>query len=35
MIWWQVYLIADHVIKLYVEDGLEACLHALGSEVIL
>ncbi|KAI8550342.1 hypothetical protein RHMOL_Rhmol06G0098000 [Rhododendron molle] len=28
-----VYLIADHVIKLYVEEGLEASLHALGSEL--
>ncbi|KAL7190926.1 hypothetical protein ACSBR2_023075 [Camellia fascicularis] len=28
----QVYLIADHVIKLYVEDGLEVSLHALGAE---
>ncbi|KAL7190928.1 hypothetical protein ACSBR2_023074 [Camellia fascicularis] len=29
----QVYLIADHVIKLYVEDGLEVSLHALGAEL--
>ncbi|XP_052202408.1 lysine-specific demethylase JMJ21 [Diospyros lotus] len=28
-----VYLIADHVVKLYVEGGLEASLHALGSEL--
>ncbi|KAL6962751.1 hypothetical protein U1Q18_037708 [Sarracenia purpurea var. burkii] len=28
-----VYLIADHVIKLYVEGGLEASLHSLGSEL--
>ncbi|CAL5323085.1 unnamed protein product [Camellia sinensis] len=27
-----VYLIADHVIKLYVEDSLEVSLHALGAE---
>uniref|UniRef100_A0A5B7AP33 F-box protein n=1 Tax=Davidia involucrata TaxID=16924 RepID=A0A5B7AP33_DAVIN len=28
-----VYLVADHVIKFYVEEGLEACLHALGTEL--
>ncbi|PSR99866.1 F-box protein [Actinidia chinensis var. chinensis] len=28
-----VYLISDHAIKLYVEGGLEASLHALGSEL--
>ncbi|GMP45903.1 hypothetical protein CsSME_00014250 [Camellia sinensis var. sinensis] len=28
-----VYLISDHVIKLYVEDGLEFSLNALGTEV--
>ncbi|THG08597.1 hypothetical protein TEA_005439 [Camellia sinensis var. sinensis] len=29
----QVYLISDHVIKLYVEDGLEFSLNALGTEL--
>ncbi|XAR62141.1 hypothetical protein NMG60_11016777 [Bertholletia excelsa] len=28
-----VYLIGDHVVKLYVEGGLEASVHALGSEM--
>ncbi|GFY85856.1 transferases, transferring glycosyl groups [Actinidia rufa] len=28
-----VYLLADHVVKLYVKGGLEASLHALGSEL--
>ncbi|CAL5385904.1 unnamed protein product [Camellia sinensis] len=28
-----VYLISDHVIKLYVEDGLEFSLNALGTEL--
>ncbi|XP_047341071.1 F-box protein At1g78280 [Impatiens glandulifera] len=28
-----VYLIADNVVKLYVEGGFEACLYALGTEL--
>lgn len=28
-----VYLIADNVVKIFVEDGLEASLHALGTEL--
>ncbi|XP_010273004.1 PREDICTED: F-box protein At1g78280 [Nelumbo nucifera] len=28
-----VYLIADHVIKIYVEGGLESSLHGLGTEL--
>ncbi|XP_059638208.1 lysine-specific demethylase JMJ21 isoform X2 [Cornus florida] len=28
-----VYLVDDHVIKIYVEGGLEACLHSLGTEL--
>lgn len=28
-----VYLIADHVIKIFVEGGLEASLHGLGTEL--
>ncbi|KAI3751617.1 hypothetical protein L2E82_22708 [Cichorium intybus] len=28
-----VYLVADNVIKIFVEDGLEASLHALGTEL--
>ncbi|KAK4365163.1 hypothetical protein RND71_016521 [Anisodus tanguticus] len=28
-----VYLAGDHVIKILVEEGLEACLHSLGTEL--
>lgn len=28
-----VYLVADNVIKIYVEDGLEASLHSIGTEL--
>lgn len=31
----QVYLAGDNVIKILVEEGLEACLHSLGTEVHL
>lgn len=31
----QVYLVGDNVIKILVEEGLEACLHSLGTEVYL
>ncbi|XP_023763630.1 lysine-specific demethylase JMJ21 [Lactuca sativa] len=28
-----VYLVADNVVKIFVEDGLEASIHALGTEL--
>lgn len=28
-----VYLVGENVVKIFVEDGLEACLHALGTEL--
>ncbi|KAJ0752762.1 putative transcription factor & chromatin remodeling &Metalloenzymes JmjC family [Helianthus annuus] len=28
-----VYLVGDNVVKIFVEDGLQACLHALGTEL--
>lgn len=31
----QVYLLSDSVVKLYVEGGLEASVHSLGTEVSL
>lgn len=31
----QVYLAGDNVIKILVEEGLETCLHSLGTEVYL
>lgn len=31
----QVYLVGDNVIKILVEEGLEVCLHSLGTEVYL
>lgn len=30
----QVYLVAENVIKIFVEGGLEASLYALGTEVL-